>query len=115
VVLLAQAMRGSTEIAPDSEARFDTRFAAAYLLAGWDLGCWQPALRLDAFQARRGLAPLDEHGHALTAALNWRPRERLRVSGELLWVDSVRDQRRLAGLDPRQRELQVQASLRWFY
>jgi hypothetical protein len=39
----------------------------------------------------------------------------LRVSGELLRVDSVRDQRQLAGLDPRQRELQLQASVRWFY
>lgn len=115
VVLLAQAMRGSTAIEPAPGSRFETRFAAAYLLAGWDLGRWQPALRVDAFQARRSLAPLDEHGHALTLALNWRPRERLRISGEVLRVDSVRDQRQLAGLDARQRELQLQASLRWFY
>lgn len=115
VVLLAQAMRGSTTIEPVPGQQFDTRFAAAYVLAGWELGRWQPALRIDAFQARRSIQPLDEHGRALTVALNWRPRERLRITGELLRVESVRDQRRLAGLDPRQRGLQLQASLRWFY
>lgn len=115
VVLLAQAMRGSTQVEPAPGLRFDTRFAAAYLLAGWELGRWQPALRLDAFQTRRSVVPLDEHGRALAVALNWRPRERVRVTAELLRVDSARDQRALAGVGPRQRELQLQASLRWFY
>jgi hypothetical protein len=119
VVLLAQVMRGSTVFEPAPGFQLDTRFAAGYLLAGWDRGRWQPAVRLDLFQARQLPAtlpdPLDEHGHGLTLALNWRPQPRLRISGEVLRVDSVRDQRRLAGLDARQRELQVQASLRWFY
>jgi hypothetical protein len=119
VVLIAQAMRGSTVFEPAPGFQLDTHFAAGYLLAGWDLGRWQPALRVDLFQARQlpaGLPnPLDEHGNAITLALNWRPQERLRVSGEVLRVDSVRDQRRLVGLDPRQRELQLQASVRWFY
>ncbi|NUS39299.1 MAG: hypothetical protein HOQ02_09795 [Lysobacter sp.] len=115
VVFLAQAMRGGTVIEPEPGLRFDTRFAAAYVLAAWDAGRWQPALRVDAFQTRRSPVPLDEHGHAVTLALAWRPAEHWRLTGELLRVDSVRDQRRLAGLDPRQRELQLQASLRWFY
>lgn len=119
VVLLAQVMRGSTVFEPAPGFQLDTRFAAGYLLAGWDLGRWQPAVRVDLFQTRQlppGLpAPAEEHGSALTLALNWRPQSRLRISGELLRVDSTRDQRRLAGLDPRQRELQVQASVRWFY
>ena len=119
VVLLAQAMRGSTVFEPAPGFQLDTRFTAGYLLAGWEVGEWQPAVRVDLFQARQRPAslsdPLDEHGNAITFALNWRPQPRLRISGELLRVDSVRDQRRQAGLDPRQRELQVQASLRWFY
>ena len=52
---------------------------------------------------------------ALTLALNWRPQPRLRITGELLYVDSTRDQRRRAGIDPRQDSLQVQASVRWFW
>jgi hypothetical protein len=119
VVLLAQVMRGSTVFEPAPGFQLDTRFAAGYVLAGWDRGRWQPAVRVDLFQARQlpeSLSdPLDEHGNAITLALNWRPQSRLRISGELLRVESVRDQRRQAGLDPRQRELQVQASLRWFY
>jgi len=119
VVLLAQAMRGSTVFEPAPGFQLDTRFAAGYLLAGWDLGRWQPAVRFDMFQARQLPAslpaPLDEHGNAITLALNWRPQPHLRVSAELLRVDSMRDQRRQADLDPRQHELQLQGSLRWFY
>ncbi|MGN6512031.1 MAG: hypothetical protein ACTHKZ_00425 [Lysobacteraceae bacterium] len=73
LVLLAQAMRGHTAIEPAPGVVLDTPFAAAYLLAGWELGRWQPAVRIDAFQTGRSPLPLDEHGHAFTLALNWRP------------------------------------------
>jgi hypothetical protein len=119
VVLLAQAMAGGTAFEPVPGLLLDTRFHAGYLLAGWERGAWQPVVRVDVFGARQlpdWLAdPMDEHGHALTLALNWRPHPRLRVTGELVHVDSVRDQRRLAGRDPRQDTLQAQASVRWFW
>jgi hypothetical protein len=119
VLLLAQAMRGSTSIEPAPGLRFDTRFAAGYLLAGLDRGAWRPAARIDLFQTARTPAGApatgDEHGHAFTVALNWRPREALRVTGEWLRIDSVREQRRLGARDPHQRETQLQASVRWFF
>lgn len=116
VVFTAQLMDGSTAFEPVPGLLLDTRFHAGYLLAGWDRGAWQPALRVDIFGLRQlpsgRPAPLDEHGNAITLALNWRPRENLRVVGEILRVDSSRDQRRLAGLAPRQLDTQVQLAVR---
>ena len=119
VVLLAQAMRGNTAFEPAPGFRLDTAFAAGYVLAGWEWGAWQPAVRFDLFQARQRPdtlpAALNEHGNAIVLALNWRPHQALRVSGEVLRVDSARDQRVQDGLASRQRELQVQGSVRWFF
>ncbi|MGY4514534.1 hypothetical protein [Lysobacter sp. HA18] len=119
VVVIAQAMRGSTIIEPVPALQFDTRFAAGYLMAARDVGTWRPAARLDLFQAKQtpggGPDAMDEHGRAITLALNWRPNDRWRVTGEVLQIDSVRNQRRIDGLDPRQRELQVQANVRWLF
>jgi len=114
VTLIGQAMAGTTEIAPPG-FRGEAHFSAAYLLAGWDLGEWRPALRVDAFQTRQDPAfppSLSEHGNALTLALNWRPLDWLRLTGEALRVDSVRDQRALLGQAPRQIDNQVQFNAR---
>ena len=119
VTLIAQAMDGDTAFEPSPELYLDTHFRSGFLLAGWERGAWRPALRLDFFSLRQtpsSLAdPLSEHGNALTAALNWRPNDRLRITGEWLWVDSTRDQRALEGLAPRQIDRQVQVSARVYF
>jgi hypothetical protein len=113
---LAQAMDGGTAFEPRAGLLLDTRLSTGYLLLAWGQGEWQPALRADLFHLRQlpdsRPNPLSEHGNALTAALNWRPREGLRIVGEVLRVDSVRAQRTLEGLAPRQVDLQVQLALR---
>jgi len=114
VTLLGQAMAGTTEIAPPG-FRGEAHFAAAYVLAGWDLGAWRPALRVDAFTTREdpAFAPaLSEHGNALTLALNWRPLEWLRLTGEALRVDSTRDQRLALGLPAHRIDNQLQFNAR---
>ena len=117
--LLAQAMHGSTLFEPVPGRVLDTDFNAGYLMLAREHGTWQPALRLDLFQARQqppsSGARLDEHGNAITLALNWRPQERLRVSGELLRIDSNRDQRRRGGLATRQVDTQLQLGVRVFF
>lgn len=119
VTLLAQLMDGSTAFEPVEGLYLDTRFHAGYLLAGWNRGEWRPALRLDMFSLRQTpdflAAPLSEHGHAVTAALGWRPRPWLRLSAELLRIDSVRRQRRLEGLPQRQANTQLQLSARLLF
>jgi len=112
--LIAQAMTGSTEIAPPG-FRSITHFSAGYALAGFDLGQWRPVLRIDLFTTRADPASdagLAEHGHALTAALNWRPLDWLRLTGEALRVDSWRQQRLAAGLAPRQIDNQLLVNAR---
>jgi len=114
VTLLGQAMVGTTEIAPPG-FRGEAHFASAYVLAGWELGAWRPAVRIDAFTTREDPAfppALSEHGNALTVALNWRPQEWVRLTGEVLRVDSTRDQRIALGLAPHRVDTQLQFNAR---
>jgi len=117
--LLGQWIDGSTSFEPAPDFYLDSKFHAGYLLVGWNHGKWSPALRYDRFRIRQLPdflpAPLSENGSAWTAALNWRPKEWLRVTGELLRVDSTRNQRLLEGLSPRQVETQAQLSLRLLF
>lgn len=120
VEILAQAMDGSTAFEPVHGLYLDSKFSAGYVLAGWNPGgAWQAALRADWFRIRQLPdtleAPLSEHGNAFTAAVSWRPTERWRLTGEVLRVDSLRNQRLEEGLEPRQVDLQAQLSLRWFF
>jgi len=120
IELLAQAMDGSTAFEPVPGLYLDSRFSAGYLLAAWRTdSAWQPVLRVDGFRIRQlpgtQKAPLSEHGNAVTFALNWRTSERWRLSGEVLRIDSARNQRLLEGLDPRQVDVQMQLSLRYFF
>lgn len=119
IVLLAQAIDGSTQIAPAPDFSTTTDFRAAYVLAGWSHGAWRPALRLDAFatsqQPRDLVDRVREHGHALTFALNWRPVDWLRITGEAVRVQSWRNQRIAAGLAAEQTDNQVQLSARLLF
>jgi len=117
LTLLGQAMSGTTEIAPPG-FRGEAHFAAACILAGWDLGAWRPALRVDVFTTREDPAfppALSEHGNAVTLALNWRARDWLRLSAEALRVDSTRDQRIALGLDPHRVDAQLLLNARIFF
>lgn len=119
LVLIGQLMDGNTAFEPVEDLRLDTRFHAGFLLLGWDRGNWRPAIRLDMFSLRQLPEflprPLSEHGHAWTVALNWRPRPWLRVTGELLRVESKRNQRLLGGLSPHQVDNQFQLSVRLLF
>jgi hypothetical protein len=119
VVVLGQAMTGSTEIVPSPFFHTSTDFRAAYVLAGWNRGAWRPAIRFDAFSTDQLPRDLDdrvrEHGHAITVALNWRPREWIRVTGEALHVSSTRNQRLEEGIASEQTDDLVQLSLRLLF
>ena len=56
-----------------------------------------------------------EHGNAVTAALAWRPRDWLRITYELMRVDSYRSYLAIAGQSPNVRATQVQVSARLLY
>lgn len=117
-VLLGQAMHGSTLFQP-GRIVLNTEFNAGYLMLAREHGAWQPALRVDLFHTHQRPAalspPLSEHGNAVTLALNWRPQERIRVTGEVLRIDSSRNQRRRGGLDAHQVDTQLQLGVRLFF
>ena len=116
---IAQSMDGDTVIEPVDGLELETHFRSAFVLAGWNRGAWRPALRIEHFSTRSppsqaGLRQ-GEHGQAVTAALNWRPRDWLRLTAEVLRIDSVRTQRVDAGLPAASVVTQVQLGIRLIY
>ncbi|UPG90959.1 OprO/OprP family phosphate-selective porin [Luteibacter aegosomaticola] len=110
VTWIAQDMDGDTEACPPYRC-FRYRFQSAFLLAGWNRGAWRPTLRYETFRTWAD----GERGHALTAALNWRPLDWLRLTAEWLRVDASRAGRLDFGLAPRERGNQVQLLARLLY
>jgi hypothetical protein len=119
ITWIAQAMDGDTVIGPVPDLILTTRYRAAFLLAGWNRGAWRPTLRWDHFSTRKLRRAQDahegEHGNAVTAALNWRPHDWLRLTLEALHVASTRPVRADYGLPTHTRGTQVQLSARLFY
>ena len=119
VTWIAQAMDGDTAIEPMAEQYQRTHFRAAFVLAGWNRGAWRPALRIEHFGTRTASPDLDwrqsEHGNAVTAALNWRPRDYLRMTAEVLRIDSTSTLRAEYGLPAHLVDTQAQISLRLLY
>jgi hypothetical protein len=119
VTLIAQGLDGDTTIAPSPFFTGTTKFHAAFLLAGMDLGAWRPALRFDAFSVQDH--PDDnpdrvrEHGNAVTAALGWRALDWLRLVAEVMRVDSWRSERAEQRRSPREIGTQVQFAVRVFF
>jgi hypothetical protein len=118
VVVLAQYMIGATEFAPGGR-NSHTDFQASYALVGWDLGAWRLAGRVDQFRtsgyAPGGLIEYSERGLAQTVALTWRPADWLRITAELLHIESGREQRELEGLPGHTQNTQAQLLFRLFY
>ena len=119
VTVLAQGMLGSTTISTAIDATSRTDFWSYYVLAGIERGPWRFAVRFDQFATREttgtgGIAG-DERGIAGTAAVTWKLRPGMSLTGEVLVVDSTRAQRVILGKSPHATELQAQVALRvWF-
>jgi hypothetical protein len=110
--VLAQGVSGSTTITPFPNFHSTTNFDSAFVLLGWERDEWRLAARAETF-ATSGL--LGEHGNALTAAASWLPKNWLRITAELIDLDSTRSERTLAGLSPRDTETQAQLSARIYF
>ena len=116
---MAQLIDGNTTSEQAAAQPLGTHFRAVFVLVGWNLGAWRPALRIEHFSARTPSANADwrqsEHGNAMTAALNWRPRDGLRFTAELLRIDSTATVRAEYGLPAHAIDTQVQLNMRVFY
>jgi hypothetical protein len=111
--VLAQGLMGTTIITPVPGFSSVTDFDSAYGLLGWERGEWRLAARTDLFRTHTGgNALFSENGYALTFAASWLPKDWLRVTGEVLYIDSTRDERVVEGLAPNEAATQAQLSLR---
>jgi hypothetical protein len=112
-----QAISGRTKMGFVDEGRrwVDNRFRSAFVMVIKPIGPFGVAARLEAFDTRnRGSAIDDEYDDQGWAAMLAAKRDWGRFTGliELLHVSSKREDREQAGLDPKQRQTQVQADLR---
>ena len=122
LVLIAQGLQGQTVIG----TRFGlshTNFQSAFLLASYDLNGvgledWRASLRGDVFQTRHiAAAPsiMNEDGQAATVSVSWQHFDWLRVTGEMIAMQSRRGEYGLAGFPSKSLDQQeFQLSARFF-
>ena len=93
LVLIAQQLTGYTAFNPRG-TEVVTKFQSGFLLASYDLDPdWRVSARADYFQTRHIAATpnvMSEDGHAITAAVSWSGTDWLRITGEVLAMESAR-------------------------
>jgi hypothetical protein len=117
VVLIAQALRGDTVVAGPGFISH-TKFQSAFALASYDLDDWRFSIREDLFATRRANATNNtwsEDGDAFTAAVSYAPRDWLRLSGEVIAMNTRRGEYVPAGLGLNAADTQLQFSTRFFF
>ncbi|MBA2590196.1 MAG: hypothetical protein H0U98_16410 [Alphaproteobacteria bacterium] len=117
VILIAQAMRGSTIVVGPGFVS-NTKFQSAFGLASYDLGDFRFSLREDLFANRRAGAVNNiwsEDGDATTGAISWTGRESYRITAELIRMNSRRGEYVPAGLGRQRTDRQFQLDARYFF
>jgi hypothetical protein len=116
VTLLAQGLTGDTAIGGGGVLS-TTYFDSAFLLASYDIDDWRISGRAETFETRNtpSFTPFDEDGHAFTGALIWNAKSWLRLSAELIQIDSRRGERMLAGDAAEKSDRQFQLGARFFF
>jgi hypothetical protein len=117
VVLIAQGMRGSTIVAGPGFVA-GTKFQSAFGLASYDLDDWRFSLREDLFATRRAGAVNNiwsEDGDATTGAVSWSGQNGLRITAELIRMNSSRGEYVPAGLGLHRTDRQFQLDVRYFF
>jgi hypothetical protein len=117
LVVIAQQLSGYTEIEVygiDSA----TKFQSGFLLASYDMDDWRLSVREDLFQTRRLGATnniWNEDGNATTGAISWLGADGVRLTAEVIGMNSRRGEYILAGLGPSRYDTQVQFDARFFF
>jgi hypothetical protein len=117
LVLIAQAMRGSTTVAGPGFVA-DTKFQSAFALASYDMDDWRFSLREDVFATRRDGGTTNtwsEDGNATTGSISWSAYDWLRLTAEVIKMNSRRGEYVPAGLGLNRGDTQVQFDSRFFF
>jgi len=123
LVLIAQGLQGQTVVAARGSLSY-TFFQSAFLLASYDLAGigaedWRTSVRGDVFADRHPAATpsiLNEDGNAVTLSLSWQHFDWLRVTGEMIAMQSRRREYLLDGFPSAALDQQqFQISARFFF
>jgi hypothetical protein len=117
LVLIAQQMSGYTEIEVRGIEN-STKYQAGFLLASYDLDDWRFSVREDLFQTRRVGAVnnnWNEDGNATTASVSWLGLDGVRLTTEVIKMNSRRGEYVPAGLGYQRGDMQVQFDARYFF
>jgi hypothetical protein len=117
LVLIAQQMSGYTEVEVRGIEN-STKFQSGFLLASYDLDDWRFSLREELFQTRRLRATninWDEDGNATTAAVSWLGLQPMRLTAEIIAMNSRRGEYVPAGMPYQRNDVQVQFDARYFF
>ncbi len=96
-------MTGNTAIAPTASFRSTTDFDSAFVLLGWEQDEWRLAARAEEFHTRShnsfGASPATgEYGTVMTFAASWLPNDWMKLTGELIALQSKRGERMISSL-----------------
>ena len=118
VLLIAQQLSGYTSVLSRGTLMV-TKFQSGFLMASYDWDDFRFSLREDLFQTRKTPAatpsPFDEDGNAFTAAISWTGIDHLRLTAEVIAMDSRRREYTLDGLAAQQDSTQAQLGARWSF
>jgi len=117
LVVIAQQMSGFTDIVVRG-AHNSTKFQSGFVLASYDLDEWRVSLREDLFQTRRLRATninWNEDGTATTGAISWMGLEGVRLTAEIIAMNSRRGEYVPAGMGYDRHDIQVQFDSRFFF
>jgi hypothetical protein len=118
VMLIAQQLSGYTAIVSRGVEQA-TKFQSAFLLASYDWDDVRFSLREDLFQTRKTPAatpsPFSEDGNAFTAAISYTGIDHLRLTAEIIAMDSRRREYTLDGFPAQQDSIQSQLGARWYF
>jgi hypothetical protein len=117
LVLIAQQMSGFTSVTVRGTNNA-TKFQSGFLLASYDMDDWRFSVREDVFQTRRRAATnnnWDEDGNATTGSISWLGLDGVRLTAEVIKMNSRRGEYVPAGLGLNRGDLQVQFDARYFF
>jgi hypothetical protein len=117
LVLIAQQLSGYTEIETRGIEN-STKFQSGFLLASYDLDDWRFSVREDLFGTRRVGAinnNWDEDGNATTGSISWLGPDGVRLTTEVIKMNSRRGEYVPAGLGLNRGDVQVQFDARYFF
>jgi hypothetical protein len=123
LVLIAQSLQGQTVVGTRFGLSY-TFFQSAFLLASYDMSGvgapdWRASLRGDVFATRHPAATpsiMNEDGHAATVSLSWQHFDWLRITGEMIAMQSRRREYLLDGFPSAAlSQQQLQLSARFFF